>query len=277
MATIRVLFFGDIIGVAGRAVFQKHADRLRKQYACDALIVNGENSADGRGITPRIAHFFKHNGVSVITTGNHIWHKKDIYTYLDDHHDVLRPANYPSETPGVGVTTFECNGVIIGVINLQGRIFMREHLACPFKTADSLLTYLRSKTPIVLVDFHAEATAEKMGLGYYLDGRISALLGTHTHVQTADERILPGGTAFITDAGMAGSLNSMIGMKKEPIIQHMITQMPVRFVVETSSPVILCGVVVEIDTATGKAVHIERIKVVDDDIKVTDDDLEHKR
>lgn len=277
MATIRVLLLGDIIGVAGRMMFQKHSDRLRKQYACDAVIVNGENSADGRGITPRIARFFKHNGVDVITTGNHIWHRREMYAYLNEYQDVLRPANYPSEAPGVGVTTFTCKGYTIGVINLQGRIFMRENLDCPFKTVDSILTYLKNKTKIVFVDFHAEATAEKMGLGFYLDGRISALVGTHTHIQTADERVLPGGTAYISDLGMAGSLNSMIGMKKEPVIEHMITQLPTRFVVDTSSPVILTGAVVAVDADTGKAISIERVRVVDEDLRVTDDDLDSKR
>ncbi len=268
IASIRILLFGDIVGKSGRAVFQKHIDRLRSHYKSDAVIVNGENSARGRGITSRIVKFFKHNNVDVITTGNHIWQQREIYTYLQQNSDVLRPANYPSECPGKGVTTFNCNGYTVGVINLQGRIFMSDHVACPFREVDSLLTFLRPQTSIVIIDFHAEATSEKAGLGYYVDGKVSAIVGTHTHVQTSDERILPNGTAFITDLGMAGALNSMIGMKKEPIIKKFLTQMPIKFEVETAGPMILCGVCVEIDVTSGKAVSIERFRVVDTDIHV---------
>ncbi len=267
MQTIRVLFIGDVVGSIGRAMFQKHIDRLRKMYEIDAVIVNGENSdARGRGISPRIVQFYKHNGVDVVTSGNHIWDNKDIYPYLNEHQDLLRPANFPSDVPGTGVTTFDCKGYKIGVINVQGRIFMRQNLECPFRTVDSLLTYLRDKTHIIFVDFHAEVTSEKNAIGHYLDGRVSGVVGTHTHVQTADERILPKGTAYITDLGMTGALHSLLGMKKEPIIRHFLTQMPVRFVVEESNPVIMTGVWIEVDTATGKAVAIERVSVLDDDL-----------
>lgn len=266
--TLRVLFLGDIVGIAGRTIFQKHINHIRQQYKIDAVIVNGENSANGRGITSRIVRFFRHNGVDVITTGNHIWHHREIYEYLANNTDLLRPANFPSDCPGVGMTTFLCKGVTIGIMNLQGRVFMRDYLSCPFRTAESLLTYLRSKTNIIFVDMHAEATSEKMGLAYFLDGKISGYVGTHTHVQTTDERILPKGTAYITDLGMAGALNSMIGMKKEPIINNFLTQMPSKFVVDTEGPMIMTGAWIEVDTKTGKAVAIERIRILDNEIVI---------
>jgi metallophosphoesterase (TIGR00282 family) len=166
------------------------------------------------------------------------------------------------------VTTFLCKGFEIGVINLMGRIFMREHVACPYRTAESVLTYLRHKTKIIFVDMHAEATSEKMGLAYFLDGKVTGVVGTHTHVQTADERILPEGTAYITDLGMAGALNSMIGMKKEPVIRHFLTQMPEQFQVDTSMPLVMTGVWIELDTDTGLATDIQRVRVVDDAVQV---------
>jgi metallophosphoesterase (TIGR00282 family) len=273
MALVRILFIGDVVGQPGCQMFQKHTERLVKDHAIAAVIVNGENSAaDGRGITPRLAAFFKQAGARVITTGNHIWNKREIYSYLEQHADVLRPANFPSGAPGVGMTTFEVAGATIGVINIQGRVFMREHLDCPFKTVESLLTYLKHKTKTILVDFHAETTSEKMAMGYFLDGKVSAVVGTHTHVQTADERVLPKGTAYISDLGMAGSLNSSLGMQKEPIINSFITQMPVKFSVSHEPPFIMQGVVIEIDTSSGKAVSIKRIQVLDTDLQISDQD-----
>ncbi len=272
MSTIKVLMLGDVVGATGRAMLQKHINQLIEKYDADAVIVNGENSAsDGRGINAKLMKFFKHNKVDVVTSGNHIWAKRDIYQYLADNSDLLRPANFPSECPGVGFTTINVNHFILGVINLQARTFMRDQVACPFKTVDSILTYLKTKTKMIVLDFHGEATAEKMGIAYYLDGRVSAVVGTHTHVPTADERVLPGGTAYITDLGMAGALNSMIGMKKEPIIQNMITQMPVKFSIETEGPMYMSGVCIEIDTSTGKALKIERIYVVDHELSITTD------
>lgn len=264
MSYLRVLFLGDIVGTTGRVLFQKHIAALKAEIKADAIIVNGENSASGKGITSKIMRFFKHNGVDVVTSGNHIWRHKDIYPYLDEHKDLLRPENYPSSCPGTGVTLFNCCGYEIGIINLQGRIFMREHLDCPFKTAESVLTYLKSKTNMIFIDFHAEASSEKIGLAWYLDGKISGLVGTHTHVQTADERILPGGTAYITDIGMAGSLNSMIGMQKESVLSNLLTQMPSKFEVEIAPPYIMTGVYIDVDPSTGKAVDIKRVRVFDD-------------
>ena len=269
MNNLRILFFGDIIGKSGRALFQKHIGRLRLEYNADAVLINGENSSSfGRGISSRIMKFFRHNGVDVVTSGNHIWHNREIYSYWDQNTDLLRPANYPSGCPGIGVTTFDCKGKTIGVINLQGRVFMRDHVECPFKTAESILTYLKTKTNIILVDFHAEATSEKMGLAYFLDGQVSSFVGTHTHVQRADERILPGGTAYITDLGMSGSLNSMIGMVKEPVIRRLINQMPVKFTVDTRPPFVLSGVCIEVDMDTGKSVAIQRISIIDDQMQI---------
>ena len=271
MNSLRILFIGDVVGQTGRIMFQKHIDHVRNTYAIDAVIVNGENSAQGKGITSRIAKFFKHNNVDVITTGNHIWDKREIYNYLDQNDDILRPANYPSGVPGVGVTTFTCKNQTIGVINVQGRVFMRSLIDCPFRTVQSILTYLKDKTNLIFVDFHAETTSEKMGLGFFLDGKVSGVVGTHTHVQTADERVLPQGTAFITDLGMVGSLNSMLGMKKEPIINHFLMQMPVKFSVDTSMPAVMTGAWIEVDIKTGKALKIERVYVVDHDLQIDEE------
>jgi len=265
MSHLRVLFLGDIIGVTGRTVFQKHIGRLIRDLEIDAVVVNGENSSHGRGITSKIVRFFKHNGVDVITSGNHIWRQREVYSYLDENDDLLRPANYPSSCPGKGVTTFSCKGYEIGIMSLQGRIFMRDHVECPFKTAETLVSYLKSKTNIIFVDFHAEATSEKMGLGYFLSGKVSGVVGTHTHVQTADERILPGATAYITDLGMAGSLNSMIGMEKTQVLTHLITQMPVKFVVDTQAPYFMTGAYIDVDPISGKAIDIKRVCIVDNE------------
>ncbi len=265
---LRILFVGDVVGPLGCAVFQKHVNAIKVEYQIDGIVVNGENSSsDGKGITARIVQFFKHNGADVITSGNHIWAKKDIYNYLIHNKDLLRPANFPSLCPGVGVTTFTAAGHMVGIINLQGRVFMHQHVDCPFKTAESILTYLAHKTNIIFVDFHAETTSEKMAMGHFLDGRVSGVVGTHTHVQTADERILPHGTAFITDLGMCGALHSMIGMKIEPIVNNFITQMPHKFVVETQAPALLSGVIIEVDSSSGKAISIQRIKIIDDTVQ----------
>lgn len=272
MKTIRVLCIGDVVGATGRTMFQKHIDRVRKAHSIDAVIVNGENAAGGRGITSRIAKSFIHNGADVVTTGNHIWQKKEVYNYLDESTTLLRPANYPSGCPGKGITTFVCGQYVIGVMNLQGRVFMKDHIDCPFRTAESALSFLRTKTPIIIVDFHGEASSEKMAMGHFLDGKVSAVVGTHTHVQTADERILPGGTAFMTDLGMTGSLNGMLGMQKEPIIQNFLIQMPVKFKVCTENPVVMSGVWIEIDPASGHAVKIERVRILDEQLVVTEED-----
>lgn len=264
---LKIVCIGDVVGVLGRVMFQKHISDIITKYGINGVIVNGENSSSqGRGITPRIAEFFRHNGVDVITTGNHIWYKKEIYSFLQQSKELLRPANFPSGAPGIGVTTFTCGNHVVGVINLQGRVFMREQVDDPFRSAESILTYLKSKTSTIIVDFHAETTSEKMAMAHFLDGKVSAVVGTHTHVQTADERILPGGTAFITDLGMVGALNGMLGMKKEGIINNFITQMPSQFVVDSMPPAVLSGLIISIDPQTGSAKQVERLRIVDQEI-----------
>lgn len=267
MNSIRVLMLGDVVGAPGRAVFQKHIEAVRSKHAVDVVVLNGENAAHGLGITPSMVQFFRDHGVRLITSGNHIWHRKEIIPYIGSAHDLLRPANFPAGTPGVGVATFVINNKLVAFVNLQGRVFMREHLECPFRTAETLLTYLRDKTNVICVDFHAEATSEKQALATYLDGRVSAVCGTHTHVQTADEMILPGGTAYITDLGMAGAVHSLLGMDPAPVIQKFLTQMPARFTVAVNPPYFLQGAVITIDADSGKAISIERISVVDNDIE----------
>jgi metallophosphoesterase, MG_246/BB_0505 family len=251
-------------------MFAKHARQLRADYKIDAIVVNGENSSNqGRGITPKIMDFFIAHGADVVTSGNHIWYSREIYPYFDNHTNLLRPANFPSSAPGSGVTIIDVKGYKVGIINLQGRIFMRELVDCPLRAVDSLLSYLKHKTSAIFIDMHAEATSEKLALAYYVAGRVSGVVGTHTHIQTADERILPGDTAYITDLGMAGGLNSMLGMKKEPIISNFITQLPVKFSVDENPPFIMSGVWIEVDGETGKAVAIERVRVIDHDLRVS--------
>lgn len=269
--TVRIMMLGDVIGVPGRTMLQKHIKNLQQQHQIDFTVVNGENSnGNGKGLTSKIVQSFLHNGVDVVTTGNHIWGQQEIYEYLKHNTHVLRPINFPGECPGVGVTTMNREGLVIAVVNVQGRVFMREHLDCPFKAMDTVLSFLKHKTNIVVVDFHAETTSEKNCLAYYLDGRVSAVVGTHTHTQTADERVLPNGTAFISDLGMAGSLHSSIGMNVASMIHHFKSQMPIKFMVETKPPFILTGIWVEIDIVTGKALQINRIKVIDEDLCIQD-------
>lgn len=262
---IKILLLGDLFGKTGRDLFARHIDTLRKEHEIDAVIVNGENSADGKGITPDIATFFKNHGVSVVTTGNHIWDKKDIIPYMSEHDFVLRPANYPDECPGSGMTFFTCKGYQVGVINLMGRIFMGVHLDNHLQKAKELVAQAREITPIILIDMHAESHYEKICLAYFVDGTVSAVVGTHTHIQTADARILPEGTAYISDLGMGGSLNSMIGATKEPLIKKFLNQMPTRHGVASDAPYVLSGAVVTIDTQTGKALTIKTLYLVDEE------------
>jgi len=257
--TTKVLFIGDIIGKPGRLALRELLPKLVGRFAPDIVIANGENAAGGFGITPEIAEELMKLQVDVITSGNHIWDKKEVYEYLGVEKRLLRPANYPEGSPGAGSGIYECpSGVKVGVVNLIGRVFM-DSLDCPFRAATDLVRKIRETTPIVIVDFHAETTSEKMALGWHLDGLASAVIGTHTHVQTSDERVLTNGTAFMTDAGMTGPLDSIIGMRKEVILERFLTHMPVRFDVATKC-VELQGVFIEVDTASGKAVRMERVK-----------------
>lgn len=270
MPNLRFMFLGDLIGFPGRALIQKWVPQLKEKHNVDGVIVNGENSSNrGKGITPGNVKFLKECGVDVITSGNHIWFKKEIYPILNERNDIVRPANYPSSCPGKGYTFFEVQNYSVAIINLQGLIFMRDHIENPLKVVESILTFIKSKTNIIFIDFHAEATSEKQLLATFLDGQVSGVLGTHTHVQTADERILPGGTAFISDLGCCGALNSVIGDRFNIILSHFLTQMPAKFEVETTGPMAIHGVVVEVDSKTGVAVKIERIKVIDDEIQET--------
>lgn len=272
---LRFLFIGDVVGITGRAMLEKHLPSIQEKYRISATIVNGENAADGgKGITPRIMEFFKENKVTVVTSGNHIWYKKEIIPYISSNKDLLRPANFPAECPGSGFTLFHIQDQPVAVINMQGRVFMRELLDCPFKKIETILSYLRDKTKIIFIDFHAETTAEKMCFAHFVAGKVSGVVGTHTHVQTADERILPEGTAFITDLGMVGALDSSLGMQKGPIIHNFLTQMPIRFHVETTGPVVLNGVWIEVDSNNGKANIIERIKLVDDKLYVQESKID---
>lgn len=264
--TLRFMALGDLMGSAGIAMFERWAPRLRDKHNIDAIIVNGENTANnGRGTTVEIVDGLVAAGASVVTSGNHIWANKKIYSFLDESRVLLRPANYPAGAPGKGYAIFDVNGVSVAVVSLQGRVFMHEDLDCPFRTIESLLTMLSQRTNIILVDFHAEATSEKKAMAYFLDGKVSGLLGTHTHIQTADEMVMPQGTAYITDLGFAGALHSALGISSSIILDRFLTQMPVFFKVEKKGPMMLNGVWLEVDVETGKALSIERINVVDED------------
>lgn len=255
----KILFIGDIVGRPGRIALRELLPRLVGRYGPDLVIANGENAAGGFGITPEIADEIKKLQVDVITTGNHIWDKREVYEYLNVQGWILRPANYPKGSPGAGLGIYECpSGVKVAVVNLMGRVFM-DCIESPFIVGMELVKKARETTPIVIVDFHAETTSEKMALGWHLDGLASAVVGTHTHVQTADERVLASGTAFITDAGMTGPTDSVIGIKKEIILERFLTHMPMRFDVATKG-VELQGTFVTVDTASGKALRIERVK-----------------
>lgn len=255
---MRILFIGDIVGKPGRETVARMLPGLKEELSPDFVVANGENAAGGIGITKETAIEILQAGVNVVTLGNHVWAKPDIYPYLDEEPRLIKPANYPAG-PGRGWAVYPTDaGESIGVINLCGRVFM-DHLENPFRTADAILGTLAGETNVILVDFHAEATSEKAAFAWYLDGRVGAVVGTHTHVQTADERILPGGTAYITDVGMTGPVDSVIGVKKELIISRFLTQMPNKFEV-AEGELLLSAVVVDVDTVSGKAVGIERLQ-----------------
>lgn len=254
---MRILIIGDIVGGPGRKAVQETLQTIRQELNIDMIIANGENAAGGTGITPPIAKDLFDYGVDVLTMGNHVWDKREILPYIDKEPRIVRPANYPPGTPGQGSAVYTINGVKVGVINVSGRVFMPS-LDCPFRTVDRLVNALKAETNIIIVDFHAEATSEKIALGWYLDGRVSAVVGTHTHVQTADEKVLPSGTGYITDLGMTGPVNSVIGVKTELVMDMFVAQMPKRFEV-AESPYQFNAVVVEVEDDTGRAKSIERI------------------
>jgi metallophosphoesterase (TIGR00282 family) len=242
---MRIFFIGDIVGAPGRRAVEELLPRVVDRHLIDLVVANGENAAGGIGITPQVGEQLLNLGVDLLTSGNHIWKHKEILPYLDETDRLLRPANYPPDTPGRGWTVIETAiGEKAAIINLEGRVFMNP-LECPFRTVDTILAALPPQVKITLVDMHAEATSEKLAMGWYLDGRVSAVIGTHTHVQTADERILPKGTGYITDAGMTGPINSVIGMKKEVILDRFLSQRPQSFKVATQD-IQLQGVVVHV-------------------------------
>lgn len=255
---MRVLFVADVFGRPGRRALAWGVERERQRAAPDLLIVNGENAAGGFGITPDIVRDFLDLGAHVITTGNHVWDKREIYGFLDEEVRLLRPDNYPPGNPGRGLWTGDAGGVPCAVINLQGRVFMKE-IDCPFHRLDALLDEPTAREArVVILDFHAEATAEKIAMGRYADGRVAAVLGTHTHVPSADPRVLPGGTAYVTDAGMTGPHGGVIGVEAAAAVERFLRQTPNRFTV-ASDDVRFQAVAVEVDDRTGRAVAIERI------------------
>ena len=262
---MRILFIGDIFGRPGRTVVKDRLPSLVKEHAVDLVLANGENAAAGFGITPQLAEDFFDMGIDVLTTGNHVWDKREIVDFFQsadgNPHSparrVLRPANYPPGMPGWGVYEGRKGDIAYAVINLQGRVFMASN-DDPFRVADQILKEIKAK--VIFVDIHAEATSEKISMGWHLDGRVSVLVGTHTHVPTADERVLPGGTAYITDVGMTGPYDSVIGVKKELVVGKFLNNMPTRFEAATGD-VRLCAVVVDCDERTGRARKITRLMV----------------
>jgi hypothetical protein len=263
---VKLLFIGDIVGQPGRNAVKILLPKLCEQHALDFVIANGENSAGGSGITPKTAAEIFSAGVDVITSGDHLWDQKEVMELLGSEKRFLRPLNYPAGTPGQGSGVFEVqrlkakgqSPISIAVLNVQGRVFMQPPLENPFTLAAAEVKRLRERTKIIFVDFHAEATSEKIAFAWFLDGQVSAVVGTHTHVQTADEQIFPGGTAYLTDAGFTGPHESVLGREIEPVVKRFLTGMPQRFEV-AKNRVLLHGAMIEIDDASGKAVKIQRV------------------
>jgi metallophosphoesterase (TIGR00282 family) len=266
MMTVNVLFIGDIVGQPGLDIVQMYLPSLQKKYHIDVTIVNGENVSDGKGCTEQEAKILFGLGVNVITGGNHTWDKHQSQEYLRKDSRVIRPLNYPKGSHGNGYNIVDSAKGKVAVMNLQGRAFMAT-IDCPFRTAEWVLTKIKQETKIVVIDMHAEATAEKLALAYFLDGKVSAVIGTHTHVQTSDERILPGGTGYITDCGMTGPYESVIGMKIDAAINRFLYQTPQKYQTATDN-VHLTGVYLKIDSETGKTTEIERIFIPEFDKKI---------
>jgi metallophosphoesterase (TIGR00282 family) len=259
---VKILMLGDVIGRTGRYAVSHHLPKLTEEYHPDVIIANGENAAGGLGITRDTALPLFAAGIDVITLGNHVWAQRGTGEFLNEDPRVIRPANVPPGLPGRGGAVFQTKtGGKIGVINLLGRTFM-EPMDDPFRAADVLIAEIRQETPVIIVDMHAEATSEKGAMAWYLDGRVSAVLGTHTHIPTCDERILPKGTAFITDIGMVGPYDSILGMKVEIVLEKFLTQVKQKIDV-AKGPAIIGGVVIDADDETGRAQSISRIKIVE--------------
>ena len=259
---MKVLYIGDIMGEPGRRAVARMVPRLVSQRQIDVVVGNGENAAGGFGITPDLAEELFGMGLSAITTGNHAWDKKEILDYFPRERRLLRPANYPEGVPGQGSVIVQAkNGEELAIVQLMGRAYMPT-LDCPFQVAKRAMGKLRKRVAAVIVDMHAEATSEKTAMGHYLDGEATAVVGTHTHVQTADEQILPRGTAYLTDIGMTGPLHGVIGVKKELAIEKFLTGMPRRFEV-AAGPTVFCAALIELDARIGKALSIERVRILD--------------
>jgi len=255
---LTVLFLGDIVGEPGRTAVIARIPELKKKYSLDFVIVNGENAAGGRGITGKITIDLLRAGVSVITTGDHVWDQKEVLSFIETEPRLLRPVNYPDGAPGSGSILLETTKGKIGVINVQTRTFMQPILENPFRAVEAAVTKIRTETANIIVDAHGETTSEKIALGRFLDGKVSAVIGTHTHVQTADEQIFAGGTAFLCDAGMCGPVNSILGRAIDPIVNRFISNLPASFPV-AGGEVRLRGALVEIDESTGRAARIARV------------------
>ena len=258
MKPVTVLCIGDVFGEPGRRALAHFLPKLRAELEVDLVVANVENAAAGFGVTPALARGFLDGGVDVMTSGNHVWDRREIVEYIVKENLLLRPANYPRGTPGVGSVVVKAGAHRVGVLNLQGRVFMTP-IDCPFLAADAELERLRGETALIVVDMHAEATSEKQAIGWYLDGRVSAVVGSHSHVQTADERILPQGTAYLTDLGITGPFDSVIGVEKELAIQRFLTGMPNRFEPARGRARVQ-GAVVRIDPESGHALAIERVQ-----------------
>lgn len=256
---VRILFLGDIVGEPGRLAVKGALPELIQQFGPDFIVVNGENAAGGNGITPKLAYEIFRAKVDVITLGDHAWDQREILPFFAEEPRLIRPFNFPAGCPGAGHVVVSGNGLKLGVINGLGRTFIQAQVDNPFLGIESLVEEVRKETSCILVDFHAETTSEKIAFGRLLEGRVSAVVGTHTHVQTADDRILPGGTAYITDVGFCGPHDSVIGRDKAAIIERFKTAMPVRMHI-ASNGIQLDGVVIDVDETTGKAVHFERIQ-----------------
>ncbi len=254
---MKILFIGDIVGKTGRLAVKSLLPLIVNKYKVDLVLANGENAAGGFGITEKVASELFSYGIHVMTSGNHIWDKKESIPYIGKEARIIRPLNYPPGVPGYGSTAITMRGIRIGIINLSGRVFMSS-MDCPFRVGMAEIERLRKETNIIIIDFHAEATSEKIAFGYYVDGKVSAVIGTHTHVQTADEKILPGGTAYITDVGMTGPSDSVIGIDKEQIIERFLLQMPRKFETARGGG-IFSAVVIEIEDDTGRSTAIQRL------------------
>ena len=260
---MRVLFIGVVVGSMGREMITEYLPRLKKKFRPQVTIVNGENAAAGRGITEKIYKKFLQDGVDVVTMGNHTWDNRDIFEFIDQAKKMVRPANFPEGTPGQGIVFVKVNQLELAVINMQARSFMVD-LDDPFRKMNELIEEARKRTPIIFVDFHGETTSEKQAMGWFLDGKVSAVVGTHTHVQTNDARILPQGTAYLTDVGMTGPYDGILGMRREPVIEKFLTALPKRFEVVENGRGLLSGCLLEIDDVTGKAKTIELIQINED-------------